>query len=75
MTSPKDILTHGALPIKRGAPGVDGETFTHIEGYGVDRWLNTVRDANRTLQTTQPVKRDDSKVWWVGQRPLPYRAG
>ena len=27
-----------------GAPGVDGQTFRHIEEYGVDRWLDELTE-------------------------------
>ena len=70
----EDILTHAYARCRSngGAPGVDGETFTHIEGYGVDRWLNTVREEVRTGRyRPQPVKRVMiPKSGGVGQRPL-----
>ena len=70
----EDILTHAYARCRSngGAPGVDGETFTHIEGYGVGRWLNTVREEVRTGRyRPQPVKRVMiPKSGGVGQRPL-----
>lgn len=70
----EDILTHAYARCRSngGAPGVDGETFAQIEGYGVDRWLNTVREEVRTGRyKPQPVKRVMiPKSGGTGQRPL-----
>ena len=69
-----DILAH-AYALSRangGAPGVDGETFAHIDAYGVDRWLDALREEVRTGRyTPQPVRRVMiDKPSGVGQRPL-----
>jgi RNA-directed DNA polymerase len=70
----EDILAH-AYALSRangGVPGVDGETFSRIDGYGVDRWLDELREEIRTGRyTAQPVKRVMiPKSSGVGQRPL-----
>ena len=70
----EDILAH-AFALSRangGAPGMDGETFAHIEASGVDRWLDTLREEVRTGRyTPQPVRRVMiDKPSGVGQRPL-----
>ena len=69
-----DILAH-AYALSRangGAPGVDGETFGHIDEYGVERWLDELREEIRTGgYTAQPVRRVMiPKSRGVGQRPL-----
>ena len=70
----EDILAHAYARCRAngGAPGVDGETFTHIEEYGVDRWLNAVREEVRTgRHRPQPVKRVMiPKPGGTSQRPL-----
>ena len=70
----EDILAYAYACCRAngGAPGVDGETFTRIEEYGVDLWLNAVREEVRTGRyTPQPVKRVMiPKPGGVGQRPL-----
>jgi RNA-directed DNA polymerase len=70
----EDILTHAYACCRSngGASGVDGETFTHIEEYGVDRWLNTVQEELRTGRyKPQPIKRVMiPKPGGAGQRPL-----
>jgi RNA-directed DNA polymerase len=70
----EDILTHAYARCRAngGAPGVDGETFEHIEEYGVERWLNTVREEVRAERyKPQPVKRVMiPKPGGAGQRPL-----
>jgi RNA-directed DNA polymerase len=46
----EDILAH-AYALSRangGVPGVDGETFGHIDVYGVERWLDELREEIRT---------------------------
>jgi RNA-directed DNA polymerase len=70
----EDILAH-AYALSRangGAPGVDGETFSRIDVYGVDRWLGELREEIRTGRyKAQPVRRVMiSKSSGVGQRPL-----
>jgi RNA-directed DNA polymerase len=70
----EDILAH-AFALSRGnggAPGVDGETFAHIEAYGVERWLGELREEVRTERyKPQPVRRVMiPKSGGVGQRPL-----
>ena len=39
--SREDILAHAYAQCRsnKGAPGVDGQDFTDIEAYGVERWL------------------------------------
>src|SRR6202040_2090315 len=39
--SREDILAHAYAQCRsnKGAPGVDGQEFTDIEAYGVQRWL------------------------------------
>jgi RNA-directed DNA polymerase len=70
----EDILAH-AYALSRangGAPGVDGETFSRIDVYGVDRWLGELREEIRTGRyKAQPFRRVMiSKSSGVGQRPL-----
>jgi RNA-directed DNA polymerase len=70
----EDILAYAYACCRAngGAPGVDGETFTRIEEYGVGRWLNALREEVRTGRyTPQPVKRVMiPKPGGAGQRPL-----
>jgi len=42
----RDILEHAYRKCKanRGAAGVDGETFEHIEAYGEERWLGELAE-------------------------------
>ena len=70
----EDILAH-AYALSRangGAPGVDGETFSRIDMYGVERWLSKLREEVRTGRyKPQPVRRVMiPKSGGVGQRPL-----
>jgi len=70
----EDILAH-AYALSRangGAPGVDGETFSRIHAYGVERWLDELGEEIRTGRyTPQPVRRVMiPKSSGGGQRPL-----
>lgn len=70
----EDILAH-AYALSRangGVPGVDGETFSRIDVYGVDRWLGELREEiRRGRYKAQPVRRVMiPKSSGVGQRPL-----
>lgn len=70
----EDVLAHAFACCRAngGAPGVDGESFAHIEGYGVGRWLGELREEVRSERyTPQPVKRVMiPKPGGAGQRPL-----
>jgi RNA-directed DNA polymerase len=70
----EDILAHAyALShANGGVPGVDGETFSRIDVYGVDRWLDELREEIRTGRyKAQPVRRVMiPKSSGVGQRPF-----
>jgi RNA-directed DNA polymerase len=45
----EDLLVHAYACCRAngGAPGVDGETFSRIESYGVERWLDELREEVR----------------------------
>jgi RNA-directed DNA polymerase len=70
----EDLFAHAwALCRKnRGAPGVDGQSFEHIEALGLDRWLGELREEVRTGQYRgQPVRRVMiPKPGGAGERPL-----
>jgi RNA-directed DNA polymerase len=70
----EDILAYAYACCRAngGAPGVDGETFSRIESYGVERWLDELREEVRTDHyKPQPVRRVMiPKASGVGQRPL-----
>lgn len=70
----EDILAHAyALSrSKKGAPGVDGQRFSDIEAYGVERWLAELREDVRSGRyKPQPVKRKMiPKPGGTGERPL-----
>jgi hypothetical protein len=53
--SREDILAHAYAQCRsnKGAPGVDGQDFSDIEGYGVQRWLGELALALRQ-QTYRP---------------------
>ncbi|MGH9159827.1 MAG: group II intron reverse transcriptase/maturase [Vicinamibacteraceae bacterium] len=70
----EDILAH-AYALSRangGVPGVDGETFSRIDVYGVGRWLDELREEVRTGRyKPQPVRRVMiPKPGSASQRPL-----
>ena len=56
----EDILTHAdQLACRhRGNPGIDGEDFSDMEGYGVERWLGQlVQDLTEKCYRANPVRR------------------
>jgi RNA-directed DNA polymerase len=56
----RDVLGHALDRCRSngGAPGVDGQTFADIEGYGVDRWLDELTEELRAeTYQPQPVRR------------------
>ena len=54
-----------------GVPGVDGQTFDHIETYGIEKWLGELAQELRTRQyRPQPVCRVYIPKPDGGQRPL-----
>ena len=58
--SREDILAHAYAQCRsnKGAPGVDGQDFTDIEGYGVQRWLGELALALRQeTYRPDPIRR------------------
>jgi len=51
----EDILAHAYAQCRsnKGAPGIDGQDFSDVEAYGVERWLGELALALR-LETYQP---------------------
>jgi RNA-directed DNA polymerase len=68
-----DVLTEALKrsKSKRGAPGVDGQTFEEIETYGEERWLKELQQLllEKTYQP-QPVRRVLIPKPGGGERPL-----
>ncbi len=58
--SREDILAHAYAQCRsnKGAPGVDGQDFTDIEAYGVERWLGELALAlGRETYRAEPIRR------------------
>ena len=58
--SREDILAHAYAQCRsnKGAPGVDGQDFTDIEAYGVQRWLGELALALREeIYRPKPIRR------------------
>src|ERR1700737_830535 len=56
----KDILAHAydLARVNAGAPGVDGQSFSQIEAFGLERWLAGLEEELRTkTYRAQPVRR------------------
>ena len=69
----EDILRHAydLARANRGAPGVDGVTFTVIEAAGVEEWLGGLRkDVVAKTYRPQPVRRVMIPKPGGGERPL-----
>jgi RNA-directed DNA polymerase len=69
-----DILAHAYALAKAngGAPGVDGQTFEHIESAGLETWLMRLREDLRTRRYRPAAVRRVyiEKPGGNGQRPL-----
>lgn len=55
-----DVLrqAYACCRANRGAPGVDGQTFEHVETYGVERWLGELaRDLREGTYRPEAVRR------------------
>jgi RNA-directed DNA polymerase len=69
----EDILRHAYALVKanKGAPGVDGQTFTEIETAGLEEWLTGIRnDLKARTYRPQPVRRVMIPKPGGGERPL-----
>lgn len=69
----EDILSHAyrLARCRRGAPGVDGESFAEIESRGVEAWLADLRNELREqTYRPQPVRRVMIPKPGGGERPL-----
>ncbi len=58
--SREDTLAHAYARCRpnKGAPGVDGQDFTDIEAYGVERWLGELALALRQeTYRPEPIRR------------------
>lgn len=56
----EDILAHAYAQCRanKGAPGVDGQDFSNIEAYGVERWLGELALALREeTYRPEPIRR------------------
>jgi len=55
--SREDILAHAYAQCRsnKGAPGVDGQAFTDIEVYGVQRWLGELEPGDHIVQEYRGV--------------------
>src|SRR6058998_1111744 len=69
----EDILAHAyeLAKARRGAPGVDGQTFEGVEAQGLEKWLTELRNELRTKRyRPQPVRRVMIPKPGGGERPL-----
>src|SRR5437899_4486285 len=69
----EDILAHAyeLAKARRGAPGVDGQTFEGVEAQGLEKWLTELRNELRTeTYRPQPVRRVMIPKPGGGERPL-----
>jgi RNA-directed DNA polymerase len=69
----EDILAHAYELVKsnKGAPGVDGQTFSGIETAGLEEWLNEIRkDLHAKTYRPQAVRRVMIPKPGGGERPL-----
>ena len=68
-----DVLTEALKQSKqkKGAAGVDGQTFEQIEAYGEERWLKELqRELQQETYRPQPVRRVLIPKPGGGERPL-----
>jgi RNA-directed DNA polymerase len=69
----EDVLQHAyqLSRAQRGAPGVDGESFAHIDAQGVDEWLAALRkELQAQTYRPAPVRRVLIPKPGGGERPL-----
>ena len=69
----EDILAHAYAQCRanKGAPGVDGQDFTEVESYGVERWLGELALAlKEESYRPDPIRRVFIPKAHGGRRPL-----
>jgi RNA-directed DNA polymerase len=68
-----DVLAHAYAQCRanKGAPGVDGQDFTEVETYGVERWLGELAEAlKKESYRPEPIRRVYIPKANGGRRPL-----
>jgi retron-type reverse transcriptase len=69
----EDVLAHAYAQCRanQGAPGIDGQDFTAVEAYGVERWLGELAQAlKEEAYRPEPIRRVYIPKANGGRRPL-----